>query len=235
MLRPLKLLVHGESGAGKTWLGDTAPYPRLTLDAEGGSDWTFSTKRLWDPVREQPPAADGTWETCIVRVRDFNDVNRTYQWLNSGQHQFASVVIDSTTEVQKRCLDAIAGTSAPSQQAYGQLLRDMETTVRQFRDLTFHPVNPLQALVLITTTRADQQGVYRPHVIGQLALSMPYLVDVVGFQYATVGSAGEPTFSLLIRPTANILAKDRTHRLSQRWGGIVESPNVKEMMEVLNG
>jgi len=228
------MLIHGESGAGKTWLGDSAPYPRLTLDAEGGSDWTFSSKRLWDPVAEAPPVADGTWETCIVRVRNFNDVNRVYQWLNSGQHQFASVVFDSTTEVQKRCLDSIT-TSAPTQQNYGTLLRDMETTIRQFRDLTFHPVNPLKCLVLVTTTKADQQGVYRPHVIGQLALSMPYLVDVVGFQFATADSAGEPAFNLLIRPTDRILAKDRTHRLTQRWGGVIQTPNVQTMMEVLNG
>lgn len=102
MINSLSLVVHGESGVGKSWLGDTAPKPALVLDAEGGSRFTQSRKIAWDGVGA-PPVPDGTWDTCVVTTRSFTQVASVYQWLASGQHGFRSVVLDSLTEIQKRC------------------------------------------------------------------------------------------------------------------------------------
>ena len=67
--RSLSMLIYGPSKAGKTTLAVTAPYPRLYLDVESAARFLPIIPKLWDPVREEPPVADGTWDTCVVSVR----------------------------------------------------------------------------------------------------------------------------------------------------------------------
>lgn len=226
---PLTVLVHAESGMGKSWLGDTAPAPRLILDAEGGSRFTPSQpKVMWNPMEGPPPQGA---ETVIVLVRDFAMMQTVFQWLNSGQHDFRSVVLDSVTELQKRCLDAISGVNQASQQDWGELLRQMEKLVRDFRDLTMHPVRPLESVVLITTTRMDDSGMYRPHVLGQLGLTMPYFLDVVGFLQVNQSEEGVLYRRLITQPIPGFVAKDRTNRL----GAFVDNPNIEQMIAQVYG
>lgn len=225
----LGMIVHAHSGSGKSWLGSTTPGPRLILDSEGGSRFTPGTKVTWDPMREAPPPAPGTeyvasdgqtytmaeWDTCIVLVRDFATMERTYEWLNSGAHPFESLVVDSLTEVQKRLQDSIAGTEQMKTQDWGALLRKMEALVRKMRDLTFHPVKPLSAVVLLAITSDRGTGNrFKPHVQGQLSISLPYFMDVVGYLYVeTEPTSGQRVRRLLVQPTEQYEAKDRTNRL----------------------
>src|SRR5215475_15054648 len=88
-------ILFGPQKKGKSFLGDTTPAPRLVLDAEAGSRFTPSRKVGWDPVSQAPPQVDGTWDTAIVTVQSFRDVQKAYEWLASGQHPFHSVVLDS--------------------------------------------------------------------------------------------------------------------------------------------
>src|SRR5688500_14859171 len=97
------LMLHGAAKVGKTHLADSAPKPHLVLDAENGNKWTSSKKVYWDPVDQAPPVPDGTWETCVVLVRSCDDLMRAVQWLQSGQHPFRSVTLDSVSEIQQRC------------------------------------------------------------------------------------------------------------------------------------
>lgn len=229
MINSLSLVVHGESGVGKSWLGDTAPKPALVLDAEGGSRFTQSRKTFWDG-RSEPPQPDGTWDTCIVTTRSFPQVAQVYQWLASGRHGFRSVVLDSLTEIQKRCLDDVAGVEQPTTQDWGALLRRMEMLVRQFRDLTMHPTRPLEAVVLICMT-SEKGARFRPHVQGQLGITLPYFVDVVGYLFVQPDETGQLQRRLLVQPAGQFDAKDRTNRLGQ----VVEDPNVEQMIAQIYG
>ena len=229
-MQPLSLVIHGESGTGKSWLGDTSPSPRLILDAEGGSRFTPSQPKVyWDPITGPPPVGQ---ETVIVMVRDFGTMSYVFQWLNAGQHDFKSIVLDSVTELQKRCIDAIVGTSQMRLQDFGELLREMETLIRQFRDLHMHPVNPIPVSVLITTTKQDQSSTFRPHVQGQLALSLPYFVDVVGYLYNKPNpETQQMDRALLVTSTPGFIAKDRTDRL----GHELINPNIVDMVTAVYG
>lgn len=158
-------------------------------------------------------------------------MQRVYQWLNSGQHHFKSVLLDSLTEIQKRCLDAVSGTNAPTQQDWGTLLRSMEALVRHFRDLTMHPTNPISSVVFITTTKADANQVRRPHLQGQLGLTLPYFVDVLGYLYTVVDEQGQLVRQLIVQPYPGYAAKDRTGKLP----AVVSNPNIERMMEVIYG
>lgn len=232
--RRLTLLVHGDSGHGKSWLGDTAPGPRLLLDVEGRSDYTPSGKVLWNPREPIPAESDDPNMTTVVDVQDFGVVDLAYQWLASGQHPFNSVVVDSITELQQRKMDTIAGVQQPQTQHWGALLREMEAFVRRLRDLRKNPIKPLWAVVLIAGSQ-EKNGKQRAFLQGQLGVKIAYHMDVVG--YLVRGQdphTGEEVRQLHIKPFGQIEAKDNTHLLSQHYGAAIPDPNITAMLRVLN-
>ena len=178
--RSLTIMVYGESKVGKSTFAVTAPYPRLMLDVEGGHRFLPINVKYWDPMTQEPPLADGTWDTVVVQVRDYDVVIKAFQWLQSGKHQFKSLIIDSISELQVKCMDNIAGTEQMKMQQWGELLRHMGALLRDLRDLTMHPTQPLEAVVLTAMARKGQDGVYRPYLQGQLAIQAPYFYDILG-------------------------------------------------------
>lgn len=181
LTRSLTMLLFGASKAGKSTLAATSPAPRLIIDVEAGAKFLNVSPVAWDPTREEPPVADGTWDTCIVHVREYSVVPRTYQWLLSGKHPFKSVVIDSISELQAKALEDIAGRDQMKTQDWGSLLREMAGFMRDMRDLTIHPTNPLECVVLTAMAREDAQGRMVPYLQGQAAVIAPYVQDVTGY------------------------------------------------------
>lgn len=232
MSASLCLLVHGDSGVGKSWLADTAPGPRLILDAEGGTKWTKSNKIKWDP-RIAPPAGLGPDDSVVVRVLSFKDMELCLQWLQSGQHEFNSVVVDSITELQAKCMDAIAGVNAPQTQDWGTLLRKMQAVATGMRDLPDHPTRPVNHIVFVAGSQAKENKI-RPHLQGQLQLKLPYIVDVLGYLFTTTDAAGGIQRGMMIQPMPGYDAKDRTDVLSRHFGTTIPDPTIPTMMEVLN-
>ena len=178
--RSLTMMVYGESKVGKSTFAVTAPYPRLMLDVEGGHRFLPITVKYWDPLREEPPVADGTWDICVVNGTKYDTVLKAYQWLQLGKHQFKSLISDSVSELQVKCMDNIAGTNQMQMQQWGELLRHMGALLRDLRDLTMHPTAPLECVVLTAMARTGQDGRSRPYLQGQLAIQAPYFYDILG-------------------------------------------------------
>lgn len=240
MTLKLTMLVHGDAGTGKSWIGASAPGPRLVLDGEGRGLYYPTSKVWWDPRQPLPTTlADGspitTDTSVIVDVREFGDFHRAYQWLASGQHYFESVVLDSLTELQQRCIDHIAGTHQMQTQDWGSLLRDMDKLVRDMRDLRTHPVKPIQALVVIALSH-ERNGKQRPMLQGSLSNKVAGHFDVVGYlSLAYDVASNQEQRQLLIRPIGLFEAKDNTDLLTRAYGHIITNPNVTEMLGVMNG
>lgn len=229
----LCVVIHGEAGVGKTTLAMSGPAPRLLIDCEGGSRFVRQRKVSWDPMTGAPPPdADGTWDTCVVVIRDYRTVDQVYAWLNSGQHPFRSVVVDSLTEIQKRALDNIAGTDQPMTQHWGALLRQIEGFCRDLRDLSFHPIKPIDFIGIVALTHM-RDGKFRAFVKGQLELTLSGFPDVVGYLYMDIGPAGEAIRKLQIAPYGPVDAKDRTGVLTEKYGFAITDPNITQMLEVL--
>lgn len=230
----LTITVHGESGSGKSWFADTAPGPKLVLDAEGGGKHYRSGPKIeWIPTKNSPPEANG-WETCLVHVRDYETVAKTLEYLQSGRHPFKSIIMDSLTEVQKRLIDHIVGIDQPRIQDWGEILRTMEKQVRDFRDLTLHPTNPVSCIVFICPTGEKGTDPHsRPYLQGQLGITMPYYTDVVGAQVAAQDPDDKETmlYYLIVKPVKNYIAKDRTDKL----GTYLQNPNIVEMFRRVYG
>lgn len=235
--RALSILVHAHSKVGKSTFAVTSPYPRLYLDVESAARFLPITAKYWDPSREEPPVADGTWDTCVVPVRDFETVTDVYKWLQTGRHQFKSLIVDSVSELQVRCMDKIAGRGQMQTQQWGELLRAMASLMRDFRDLTFHPTAPLEAVVLTAMTR-NIDGMYKPSLQGQLATQMPYWFDVVGYLYPDQEANPDPSQPpidvrrLLTRKHVQFEAGERC---GGRLPAIIDNPNVETMLDTIFG
>jgi hypothetical protein len=227
----LDILVWGPSKVGKTTLADTAPAPRLFLDVEMKSRFTASRKVAWDPKQYAPPTADGSWDTATVYVRDYSTLEKAYEWLNSGQHPFKSVALDSITEIQQRAIDDLVGADQMKMQDWGTLLRKVSLTIRNFRDLTAHPTNPLDAVVMTAMAKKDEDG-WRPLVQGSLSHTLPYLISCCAYYDFAPDENGVKVRRLFVDPIDGYVTGEN---LGGRLGSYIDNPNVTEMLKRLRG
>lgn len=94
---PIKALVYGPPGVGKTLLCGTAATvevmrPVLMIDVEGG-----------DRTVDHLPIDQ------IERPRTFEDFNKAFWTIVLGKKRFATVIVDSLTELQMLCADHVLG------------------------------------------------------------------------------------------------------------------------------
>ncbi len=237
--RSLTVLVHGPSKSGKSTLAATAPYPRLMFDVEHGHKFLPLNVKYWDPKTEEPPVADGTWDTCVVPVLTYADLETAYQYLKLGRHQFKSVIVDSISELQVKLIDQLTGTEQMKMQTWGQLLRSMGDLLRGMRDLTMHPTNPLESVVLVAMSK-DVDGKYKPYLQGQLATQLPYFWDVVGFLRVEEWPNPDPTQPPYKLRRLYVEATDFAEageRVQGRLGSIVEQGdlNIVTMLDQIYG
>jgi len=234
-------LIHGEEKAGKSWFADTAPGPKLVLDAEGRAKHTPSGPKVyWDPRKGGPPRHDGTWNTCIVMVPDYETVSLVYQWLRSCEHDFVTVIIDSLMELQKRCIDMIEPNARQlEQQGWGELLRRVERQVREFRDLTLVERNTVSVVVFITGSSHDDHRGWHPLLTGQLGKQIGYYLDTIGYLFKQVEPDGKLVRSLLIDKQPGFVAGDGTGKLVTHYGAVVPLPDgeqhIVNFMQVISG
>ena len=234
------MLVYGGSKVGKSTFSVTAPYPRLMLDVEGGHRFLPINVKYWNPAREEPPVADGTWDTCVVMVNDYDTVLRAYQYLQLGQHQFKSLIIDSISELQVKLFDKLAGTEQMKMQQWGEVLRSMGSLLRDLRDLTMHPTTPLEAIVLTAMAKRDQDGKYHPYLQGQLAVQAPYFYDILGAITVEEHPHPDPTQpafktrQMYVESTKDYEAGER---VQGRLGVVVQQPDmgVERMLDMVYG
>jgi len=238
--RSLTAMVYGESKVGKSTFAVTAPYPRLMLDVEGGHRFLPIVIKYWDPLRDEPPVADGSWDTCVVVVHTYDTVLKTYQWLQSGKHQFKSLIIDSISELQVKCIDNIAGNEQMKMQQWGELLRHMGGLLRDLRDLTMHPTNPLEAVVLTAMARQDMSGRYKPYLQGQLAIQAPYFYDILGaltVEEMVNPDPMQPPYKVRRMYVERNNQYEAGERVQGRLGSVVEQQNlsIDRMLDIVFG
>lgn len=184
--------------------------------------------------------ADGTWDTVVVQVRDYDVVLKAFQWLQSGKHQFKSLIIDSISELQVKCMDNIAGTEQMKMQQWGELLRHMGHLLRDLRDLTSHPTAPLEAVIMTAMASRGQDNRMHPYLQGQLKVQAPYFYDVLGYIANETIPNPDPTQlpykarRMYVERTDEVEAGER---VQGRLGAIVEQQDmgVERMLDMIFG
>lgn len=240
--RSLTVLVHGPSKAGKSTLTATSPKPLLYLDVEHGHKFLSNLGKIkyWDPKAEPPPANDGTWDTCVVPVLEYADMEQAYKYLKLGQHEFKGIVLDSVSELQVKLIDKLVGTDQIKMQTWGAILRGLGDMLRGLRDLTMHPSNPLVSVVITSMSQVDQGGIAHPYLQGQMKTQIPYLYDILGYIRVEEWPNSDPTqpphkLRRMYIETTNFA--EAGERVAGRLGSIVEQDdlNVQAMIDRIYG
>lgn len=217
-------LWYGAPGAGKTVLAGSADAvpdmrPVLLIDVEGG---TLSLRNTY-------PHVD------VVRVQTWDDMQRVYDALYNGQHDYRTVVLDSLTEIQKFSMYNIMhdlirrepdrDPDVPGMREWGKNIEQIRRLVRAFRDLPMHTI--FTALVAIDKDAKTGVMQSRPSLSGKLSAEVAGFVDIVGFLYTKVHD-GELKRLLLMSGTDRQIAKDRSGVMPE----ILEDPSMEKIYEL---
>ena len=161
-LHGIKCLVYGKSGAGKTKLAATAPAP-IILSAESG---ILSLREYQIPM---------------IQIRTVAELTEAHQWAqNSAEaRQFATIYIDSISEIGEVVLANAKAQVKDPRQAYGELIEKMMMTIKAFRDL---PGKNVVMAAKQEPIKDEMTGIvqYGPSMPGsKLGPQLPYLFDEV--------------------------------------------------------
>ena len=236
----LSLLIHGPSKAGKSTVSFTGPFPMLCMDAEGSTKFIRTKgfrstepvrKVYWNPLAGPPPRHDGTWEVCVVKVPDWQTVKMTYEHLKVSPHDFASLSLDSITEIQRKCKRKIKAQGQFQIQDWGTLLDDMDLIIRGFRDLLLLDNTLRVATFVCETEKPQNTGKWQPAMQGSIARSLPYWVDICGYFFQEIDpTAGTVQAKMLI---SNHPQYEAGERVQGRLGQIITEPNITDMLKTV--
>lgn len=189
----IKCLVYGRAGAGKTKLGGTCPAP-IILSAESG---VLSLRS------ENLP---------MIQIRTVGDLTEVHQWLEKSAEakQFATVYIDSISEIGEVVLANAKIQVKDPRQAYGELIEKMTMMIRAFRDL---PGRHVVMAAKQEPIKDELTGIvqYGPSMPGsKLGPQLPYLFDEVFRLGVGKTPAGVEYRFLQTAPDLQYEAKDRS-------------------------
>jgi len=192
----VKILVHGQSGVGKTTLIGTLPNP-VVISAEGGL------------------LALADLEIPYLNVTSMTELNEAYEWLLNSKEadQFQSVAIDSISEIAEVVLNTEKKLTKDPRQAYGALQEQMTDLIRAFRDL------PRKHVYMSAKTEkaTDENGriLYSPSMPGnKLGQMLPYFFDEVLALRVERDADGATHRGLMCDSDGLWTAKDRSGKLS---------------------
>jgi len=224
MEKYVNILIYGEPGVGKTVLAGSAAAvdamaPVLLLDIEGG---TMSL-------------ADTYANVDVIRVLHWRDLQKIYDKLLSGDHEYKTIILDSLTEAQKLSMGDIMKRVAkedpdldpdiPTMRAWGKNIEQMRKFTRALRDL---PVNVIYTALVDSEKDNRGKTVARPSFQGKLKGEVPGFMDIVAYYY--IRQVGDNLKRILLtQQTDTTIAKDRSNKLPK----LMEDPTMQEIYSAI--
>lgn len=207
----VKLLVYGQAGAGKTSLIPTLPAP-IVLSAEGG---LLSIQDADVP---------------FIEIDSMATLREAYQWLTSSAEagQYASIALDSISEIAEVCLNAEKKATKDPRQAYGAMQEQMADIIRAFRDLPKHVYMSAKL-----EKAQDEMGriLYSPSMPGnKTGQQLPYFFDEVLALRVERDAEGGTQRALMTDSDGLWVAKDRSGKLAP-W----EAPDLGAIITKITG
>lgn len=207
----VKLLVYGQAGAGKTSLIPTLPSP-IVLSAEGG---LLSIQDADVP---------------FIEVDSMATLKEAYAWLSSSAEasQYASIALDSISEIAEVVLNAEKKATKDPRQAYGAMQEQMADIIRAFRDLPKHVYMSAKL-----EKAQDEMGriLYAPSMPGnKTGQQLPYFFDEVLALRVERDAEGNSQRALMTDSDGLWVAKDRSGKLSP-W----EQPDLGAIITKITG
>ncbi|MBQ9423842.1 MAG: ATP-binding protein [Pyramidobacter sp.] len=192
----VKVLVYGQSGAGKTTLIKTLPDP-LILSAEGG---------LLSLANENLP---------YIEIHNLDELGEALTFITDSEEgrQFKSIALDSISEIAEVVLSAEKIGLKDGRAAYGSMNDIMAKVIRAFRDL---PDRNVYFSAKMEKQQTDTGAMlYAPSMPGaRLSQGLAYFFDEVLALRLTTDKDGAVQRALQCQSDPAWLAKDRSGRLS---------------------
>lgn len=206
---PVRMVIYGLSGAGKTLLAATCPFP-LLINGEKGL-------LSLSPTNIAKVYGEGqSWITYNVPYIDCHSIDKLkeiYAWLQTPDAlKYKSVIIDSASDVAETVLAEALTVNKDGRAAYGVMGQDMLNLVKAFRDLPTH--HHIIFLAKAEKAKDDVTGAtsLMMKFPGKMLQSgLPYLLDTV--MYLEVAANG--TRQLRTKANWEITAKDRSGKLEE--------------------
>lgn len=213
--RGVKMAVYGRSGMGKTMLAATLPTPIVIGSAEAG---LLSLSKA-NQLRVFGTAVD----MDVYELATLDDLVEFHEWMSHPECPYASIVLDSVSEIAERVLSNALKQVKDPRQAYGELQEKMTDVFKLFRDIDGKHV------LFVAKEQPNKDGctpLMIPAMPGsRLGAAMPYLVDEVF--HIDVATTPDGTLYRLLQtqPSVQFDAKDRSGALDP-----IEEPNLSKLI-----
>lgn len=207
-LNGVKIIVYGDSGAGKTTLMGTAPRP-LIISAEAGL-----------------LALRGS-NIPYISVTTYSELMEAYSYATSdeGRALYDTLCLDSISEIADIILANAKANNKDSRQAYGELNDTYADLLRAFRNI--EGKNVVFSAKMERTTLSDGTTKFSTSLPGvKTSQNTPYFFDEVFCLQVVRGENGEISRWLQTGSDDLYLAKDRSGVLDM-W----EEPNLTRIIE----
>lgn len=185
-----RALIYGPSRAGKTTFLGSAAYdprtaPHLICDFGGG---TGSLYGIPDNLLQ------------VITIRDWQDFNDVYGYLETGESKYKSVSIDSLTDTHLYALFGIVDSEIANnrnrkqddleihQSDYGKAMVQMRRLLMSMKTL---PMHTFFTALSKTEVEPREGSVRKPFLFGQMSEEVVGMFDITGFLSTTRKKDGD--------------------------------------------
>ena len=193
----IKILLYGNSGAGKTFLTSTLEGKTIILSAEAG---LLSLQG---------------YDIDAITINTFDELKEAYGYISGKEGEdYQNIVLDSLSEIAEVVLENAKHSVKDARMAYGEMAEKVVKIVKGFRDLQGKNV-----IMIAKLERAKDEitgsMLYTPSFPGaKLAQNLPYLFDEV--LALRIDKQDDGTIRFLQTQADNQWsAKDRSGKLDQ--------------------
>lgn len=210
----LKIIVHGESGSGKTSLAKTIKDKVLVISSEAGllclagSDVDYIDITRTDDGRPTP------------REERISKLGEAYKYLltKECQEKYQWVFLDSLTEISQNLMEKLYHEYPDRKDSlvmYSENAKTMRSIIKMFRDLPHYNV----VFTALTSTEKDEnmkryKGI---NVTGKISEQIPAFFDEV-FYLAVIEAEDTTKRVLVTSKKEGIVCKDRSGKLGKFEG-----------------
>lgn len=219
---PIKMLIYGESGSGKTSLAGTIKEPVLLISAESGL-LTLRDKEI--DVIDISQDDNGV---MIAKEKRISRLGEVYNYLltDDARKKYKWIFIDSLTEISQNLIEQLNSEFPERKDSlvmYGENSKRMRSLIKSFRDIPYYNV----AMVALSTIDKDENGIRFTtfDLVGNFAAKLPGFFDEVF--YLHVDKDGKR--ALITEKSERVIAKDRSGKL-----GKIEAPDLSIIASKIN-
>lgn len=217
----LKILIYGESGAGKTSLAKTIEEPTLVISAEGG------LLPLRDKAIDYIDLSRDEQNLLVKKELRIERLQKVYQFLltEDARKKYKWIFIDSLSELSQNLTEALYMEFPERKDSlvlYGELAKRTRALVKSFRDLPGYNV----VFTALSEIDKDENGqrYNAVQMVGKIAAQLPAFFDEVFYLHILKDENENLKRVLVTGKTDRVVAKDRSGSLEK-----VEEANLSKI------